>query len=40
MTSIPVIVWGDREDLVQALERGRGPVVVVRQGEDLAEVLE
>jgi MinD-like ATPase involved in chromosome partitioning or flagellar assembly len=39
MTSIPVIVWGDREDLVQALERGRGPVVVVRQGEDLAEVL-
>ncbi|MGO3152178.1 MAG: AAA family ATPase [Galactobacter sp.] len=39
MNAIPVLVWGDRPDLVSDLERSQAHVVVVRRCDDLAEVL-
>lgn len=39
MNAIPVLVWGERPDLVSDLERSPESVVVVRRCDDLAEVL-
>jgi MinD-like ATPase involved in chromosome partitioning or flagellar assembly len=39
VNALPVVVWGERESLVTDLERSASRLVVVRQSEDLAEVL-